>query len=132
MDCDETVEHFWNLAVASFDTSPELSKYAIMTCLEALREAGKPVPEHFKKMMCMKCMLLFVQGSNCKVLIQSNKKRPNLKIIEYHCLSCGNVQRVNVLRNKQTAPPPPAPVEQHSIPEKKMQQRRKLMMDLFS
>ena len=132
-ECESAVQHFFDLARATFDISPELSKGFIRESLEVLREADQDVPQHLKKVFCMKCFSLFVLGQNCKVLIRSHAKHPNLKILEYHCISCHNVQRINVTREKRTDEPvkkEPAPLPA-TVLTKKNQQKRKLMMNLF-
>lgn len=138
MDCEQNVQHFWELALASYEVSPEVSKSALRTCLEIMRESDQDIPQEWKKMFCMKCFNLFYHGYNCKVNINSNKKHPNLKIIEYHCLGCGNVQRINSTRSKQEAVPEPQEVKQdldsylQLSASRNQQKKRKLMMDLFS
>jgi RNase P subunit RPR2 len=122
-------QHFWELAVRAAEISPELSKGAVMEMLETLRYGGQDPPHGIKKLVCLKCFSIFTEGKNCKTVIRSPKKHPNLKILEYHCLECGNVQRVNHQRVRAAEQLKPEPLL--ALPQK-TQQRRKLMMDLFS
>ena len=134
-ECEANVQHFFDLARTSFDISPELSRGFIMELLEVLREAERDVPPHMKKVFCMKCFTLFTIGVNCKVLIKSEPRHPDLKILEYHCLGCRHVQRINATRAKLVKKEEPV-VQKNEVPVsiavKKTQQKRKLMMSLFS
>jgi RNase P subunit RPR2 len=125
---DETeaiVQRFWDLAVASCNISPSLSRTAVLEMLEAVKSSGKSVPEYFRKLFCLKCFSIFSQGRNCKILVRCAHKHPNLKVIEYHCLSCGHTQRMNCQRSKAKPAPPLDSTPIAPIPEKRLQQKRK-------
>lgn len=134
MDDEDNVSYFWNLAIASNSISPQLSKSMIFEMLESIKASDKPIPEYFKKLFCFKCFTIFEIGKNFKVTIRAIKKRPNMKMIEYHCLSCQNIQRINAKRSKIIEEKKQSPSEQEieQVPEKKVQQKRKLFTNIFS
>lgn len=135
MDDESSIQHFWELAVSAYHISPELSKTMISEMLESIKQADKPIPDYFKKLFCFKCFHLFEVGKNMKISIRSHKKHPNLKIIEYHCLSCQNTQRINAQRSKsfRENPPPTIPEGAEPQPQKRqIQQKRKLFANIFS
>lgn len=133
-DSEFEVNRAWELAQASFNISPELSKSILNEMLESLREERKSIPPHFKHLFCFKCFCIFVQGKTCKTCIRSNRKHPNLKIIEIHCLSCGFTQRINAQKTKEVAPPVTKTLDEMlKQPSRNQQKKRKLMFqELFS
>jgi RNase P subunit RPR2 len=128
---EAAVEHFWDLAIASVQVSPEVSKGAILELLETLKLNDLDVPQHFKRLFCLKCFSLFAYGKNCKIVVRSHRGHPNLKVIEYRCLECKNIQRVNCIRSRTPVHGLQDRELELSIPDRKKQQSRKLMMDLF-
>ena len=132
---EEEIQRFWELAISTYEISPELSRSMISNMLHLIKENNIKEPDYFKKTFCFKCFSLFQIGKNCKVIINRNRKHPNLKIVEYHCMNCQNIQRINVLRSKT-----PKPIVQEEKPNeisvqktKRVQQRKhKLLMEIFS
>ena len=141
MDEEENIQHFYDLAREARKFSPELSKTMVSEMLQSIKESNKPIPEYFKKLLCYKCFSLFEIGKNCKVAVHSNKKHPNLKIVEYHCLDCKNTQRINCLRAKKVVEKQLEPQKIKEISPKhefnksqtnpKIQQKRKLFTNIF-
>lgn len=137
MDDENNIQYYWDLAIASQKISPQLSKSLIYEMLDSIKAADKPIPEYFKKLFCYKCFTIFEFGTNARITIRATKKHPNMKMIEYRCLNCQNIQRINAQRIKKlnekedTLPEDEIKTEKQTM-EKKVQQKRKLFTSIFS
>ena len=129
-----TIQYYWELALASNRISPQLSKSMIFEMLESIKASDKPIPDYFKKLFCFKCFAIFKFGENVKITISATKKHPNMKIIEYRFLGCQNIQRINAQRLKNNEEKQDSIKEEENIPisDKKVQQKRKLFTNFFS
>lgn len=122
-----SIDHLWDVVLVSKDVSPGLASSLVQEILETMKIEHQEIPDHYKKLFCFKCFNIFKIGENCKVTIGGCKKHPNTKFLEYHCLKCKGCQRINVQRNKETAPP-----VLFEPPKKKTNEnRRKLLTSLF-
>lgn len=135
MDDEENqIQYYWNLAVTSNKISSQISKSMISEMLQSIKASDKQTPEYFKKLFCFKCFTIFEFGENVKITIKSTKKHPNMKMIEYRCLSCQNIQRINAQRLKNIEEKNTTIIKEEikPIPDKKAQQKRKLFTSIFS